>query len=153
MDQFKRPLADPEICRGFSRRACVMSQIFASWYIQTKGSWLYTYIYIYLLNLIPTFFGVKTKNLSIFRRCIYIYTTYLWEVPKKPEPKNHAPRCLSSPRYVPAAACCGQRNILVEVAVRDGWRIIRWEFLKSVIENHWTSWKTSLKCWKHLKSF
>ena len=71
---------------------------------------------------------------------IYIYITYLWEfTTKKPEPKNHATRCLSSPRYVPVAACCGQRNILVEVAVRDGWRI-RWEF-----------WKRSLKIIGHLE--
>ena len=91
MDHFKRPLAGPEICRGFSRRACVMSQIFALWYIQTKGSWLYTYIYIYtyLLNLIPIyFFWGENKKSIYFPKVyiyiyIYIYTTYLWEVPKK----------------------------------------------------------------------
>ena len=114
---------------------------------------LYIYIYTYWISYLYTFFGVKTKNLSIFRRCIYIYIHHipLRSPQKKPEPKTHAPRCLSSPRYVPAAARCGQRNILVEVAVRDGWRIC-WEFWKrsSKIIGHLEKLQT---CWKHLKYF
>ena len=92
---------------------------------------VHLYIYIYLLNLIPIYFFWGENKKSIYFPKVYIYI-YIHHIPlrspqKKPEPKTHAPRCLSSPRYVPAAARCGQRNILVEVAVRDGWRIC-WEF-------------------------
>ena len=55
----------------------------------------------------------------------------LWNLPKK-----HDPNPL---RYVPVAARCGQRNILVEVAVVEtaGGYVVRCS--SKVIGNHWKS--------------
>ena len=108
------------------------SLIYIYIYPKQEGSWLCIYIYINSYENINNCIASRLYYILLIK---LIHTSDipipLWNLPKK-----HDPNPL---RYVPVAARCGQRNILVEVAVVEtaGGYVVRCS--SKVIGNHWKS--------------